>query len=79
MGLQGVQLQANFFIDKVGGVVEIGAWRRFCGQGMLSGSRYYVVARFGDSRALGKVLGPWEPGLDWGKKQAGLGRVTLLV
>ena len=78
MGLQGVQLQANFFIDKVGGVVEIGAWRRFCGQGMLSGSRYYVVARFGDSRALGKVLGPWQA---WAgaKKQAGLGRVTLLV
>ena len=46
MGLQGVQLQANFFIDKVGGVVEIGAWRRFCGQGMLSGSRYYVVGLF---------------------------------
>ena len=27
--------------------MEIGVWGRFCGQGMLSGSRYYVVARFG--------------------------------
>ena len=53
--------------------MEIGAWGRFCGQGMLSGSRYYVVARFGDSRALGKVLGPWGKAWLGQKKQAGLG------
>ena len=35
--------------------------------GRPSGSRYYVMARF-DSRALGKVLGLWAPGLGAGAK-----------
>ena len=39
--------------------------------GRPSGSRYYVVARFG-LRALGKVLGPWEPGLAGAKSRLDL-------
>ena len=56
----GVQqlLVANFFVGR--GVVEIGAWGRFCGPGDALWLTIQRRGTFLGRRALGKVLGPWQ-------------------
>ena len=72
MGLQGVQqLPPIFFIDKVGGRGDWGLEPFLRSMDAL----WLTILRRGtlwDSRALGKVLGPWQ-GLGWGKKAGWIG------